>query len=41
VTDSSNGSQAVTEVNQPNLSAYYWAKAEPRNRTSLRIIAQK
>jgi UrcA family protein len=26
-------SRAVTEVNQPNLSAYYWAKAQPRNRT--------
>jgi len=34
-------SRAVTEVNQPNLSAYYWAKGQSRNRTPLKIIAQK
>jgi UrcA family protein len=34
-------SRAVTEVNQPNLSAYYRAKVQDHNGKPLRIVAQK
>jgi UrcA family protein len=34
-------SRSVTEVNQPDLSAYYRAKVEGRNGTPPRIVAQK
>jgi UrcA family protein len=33
--------QAVAEVDQPNLSAYYRAKSQGRNGTSVRIVASK
>src|SRR5882757_5647456 len=33
--------QAVAEVNQPNLSAYYRAKTQGRNGTPVRIVASK